>query len=244
MVPSSLTPWAVRYALGSMGLPSWVAVRLRTCPAATCPMTCPTPTFVPLVALAGAICMFLGSGIYMVALLVIGAYGVAGYMRNDPGDVGLTGEVALLVNMVLAGLAMQRPELAVPLGVVVAVLLQAKQQLRTISRQLISEQEVRDGMVLLVAGLVIMPLLGLWLALSTIGLGWLVAPLLRWSIEALAAIGETVAGWPGASLQLAAMPGAALALLLAGGLLIALLVGRARWIGAPVVLAGAAAMKL
>lgn len=112
-----------------------------------------------LVALAGAICMFLGSGIYMVALLVIGAYGVAGYMRNDTGDVGLTGEVALLVNMALAGLAMQRPELAVPLGVVVAVLLQAKQQLRTISRQLISEQEVRDGMVLLVAGLVIMPLL-------------------------------------------------------------------------------------
>lgn len=93
-------------------------------------------------------------------------------------------------------------------------------------------------------GLVIMPLLGLWLALSAIGLGWLVAPLLRWSIEALAAIGETVAGWPGASLQLAAMPGAALALLLAGGLLIALLVGRARWIGAPVVLAGAAAALL
>ena len=112
-----------------------------------------------LVALAGAICMELGVGIYMVAVLVIGAYGVAGYMRNEPDDVGLTGEVALLVNMALAGLAMHRPELAVPLGVVVAVLLQAKSQLKNISRNLISEQEVRDGMVLLVAGLVVMPLL-------------------------------------------------------------------------------------
>ncbi|TPE61151.1 ComEC/Rec2 family competence protein [Sandaracinobacter neustonicus] len=93
-------------------------------------------------------------------------------------------------------------------------------------------------------GLIIMPLLGLWLALSLIGLGPLVAPPLRWSLNALAGIGETVAGWPGASVQLAAMPMPALLVMLAGGLLIALLTGRARWLGLQLVLAGALAALL
>ena len=88
-------------------------------------------------------------------------------------------------------------------------------------------------------GLVIMPLLGVWLAFSAIGFGPLVAPPLIRSLEALAGIGEAVAGWPGATVQLAAMPWTALLPMLAGGLLIALLAGRPRWLGAPLILAGA-----
>ena len=58
-----------------------------------------------LVAVVGAVSIHIGMGAYIAALLMIGALAVAGYMRNDPDDLGLTGEVALLVNMALAGLA-------------------------------------------------------------------------------------------------------------------------------------------
>jgi competence protein ComEC len=93
-------------------------------------------------------------------------------------------------------------------------------------------------------GLVIMPLLGLWLAFSAFGLGPLVAPPLIRSLDALAGIGEAVADWPGAAVHLAAMPWTALLPMLAGGLRSALLAGRARWLGAPLVLAGAVAALL
>ena len=57
-----------------------------------------------LVAVVGAVSIHLGMGAYIAALLMIGALAVAGYMRNDPDDLGLTGEVALLVK--LAALAL------------------------------------------------------------------------------------------------------------------------------------------
>nr|WP_255696872.1 ComEC/Rec2 family competence protein [Sandaracinobacteroides sayramensis] len=84
----------------------------------------------------------------------------------------------------------------------------------------------------------IMPLLAAWLFLAPFGLGHLVTPLLRPALEALAAIGLTVAGWPGASLQLPAIPQSALFPLAAGGLIFLLLEGRLRWAGAPLILAG------
>lgn len=112
-----------------------------------------------LVALVGAVAMQIGMGAYIAALLLVGALAVAGYMRNDPDDLGLTGEVALLVTMALSGLASRNPPLATALGVTAAVLLQAKQQLKNLSRNLITEQEIKDGLLLLAAALVVMPLL-------------------------------------------------------------------------------------
>lgn len=112
-----------------------------------------------LVAVVGAVSIHIGMGAYIAALLMIGALAVAGYMRNDPDDLGLTGEVALLVNMALAGLASSNQVLATALGVTVAVLLQAKRQLKNLSRNVITEQEVKDGLLLLAAALVVMPLL-------------------------------------------------------------------------------------
>jgi competence protein ComEC len=87
-------------------------------------------------------------------------------------------------------------------------------------------------------GLVIMPLLGAWLLLAAIGLGWLVADPLRLALDGLAAIGLSVAQWPGATFTLSAMPLPAMLLLVAGGLLVLLLVGRLRWAGLPLLAAG------
>lgn len=87
---------------------------------------------------------------------------------------------------------------------------------------------------------VVMPLLGAWLLLAPIGLGTPIALLLRPALEALARIGETVAGWPGASLSLPALPAAAAGALLAGGLLLALLATRIRLAGLPLIVLGIA----
>jgi competence protein ComEC len=86
--------------------------------------------------------------------------------------------------------------------------------------------------------LLIMPLLAAWLLLHPLGAGALVKGPLVLALDALAAIGHTVAGWPGATLTLPAMPLSALLLLLAGATLLLLLAGRLRWAGMPLLAAG------
>jgi competence protein ComEC len=87
---------------------------------------------------------------------------------------------------------------------------------------------------------VIMPLEGLVLRAWPLGAGHWVAPLLGWSLDCLIRLAETVAGWPGAAVQVPAVPAVAYGLGVAGALLIALLAGRLRWVGAPLLAAGVA----
>ena len=112
-----------------------------------------------IVALLGVVTFGLGPGPYIAALAAVGALAVVGYVRNAPTDLGLTGETALLLNMALAGLAVRDPQLAAGLGVVAAMLLQAKAQLQNISRNIVTEQELKDALLILAALLVVMPLL-------------------------------------------------------------------------------------
>lgn len=112
-----------------------------------------------LVAILGCVCWGLGPIPFVVALLVVGALAVSGYIKTADTDPGLTGEVALLVTFVLAGLARQDPAMAAGLGVLVAILLQAKQSLQRLSREWISERELQDALMLAAAALVVMPLL-------------------------------------------------------------------------------------
>ncbi len=112
-----------------------------------------------LVAVLGCVTWGLGSAPFVAVLLVIGALAVSGYLKTADADPGLTGEVALLVTLVLGGLARQDPSLAAGLGVLVAILLQAKKPLQRLSRELISERELEDALMLASAALVVMPLL-------------------------------------------------------------------------------------
>ncbi len=84
----------------------------------------------------------------------------------------------------------------------------------------------------------IMPLLAAWLLLHPLGAGALVKGPLVLALDGLAAIGQTVAGWPGATLMLPAMPLSAILLLVAGATLLLLLAGPLRWAGAPPLAAG------
>ena len=71
----------------------------------------------------------------------------------------MTGEVALLVTFVLAGLADQEAALASGVGVLVAFFLYAKEPLRRFGRELIREDELKDLLLLCAAALIVLPLL-------------------------------------------------------------------------------------
>lgn len=112
-----------------------------------------------MVALAGALGAALGTAVLVSVLVLIGALTVASYLKSSNTQPGLTGEVALPVTALLAALAHSHPGLAAGLAVVVAGALYAKQPLHELVRERVTEQELRDGLLLAGAALVVMPLL-------------------------------------------------------------------------------------
>ncbi|MCX4216127.1 DUF4010 domain-containing protein [Pseudomonas sp. MCal1] len=80
------------------------------------------------------------------------------YWRSLSSDPGVTSEVALLTVLVLGALCGTAPELAIAVGVVMAGLLAYRQKLHHFARSQLSEAEMRDGLVLLIAALVVLPL--------------------------------------------------------------------------------------
>jgi uncharacterized membrane protein (DUF4010 family) len=74
-------------------------------------------------------------------------------------DNGITGEIALMLTALLSALAVTQTAMASGLGVLTAALLYAKRPLHRFSRNLLSEDEVHDGLILLASALVILPLL-------------------------------------------------------------------------------------
>jgi uncharacterized membrane protein (DUF4010 family) len=112
-----------------------------------------------LVAIVSAIAASFGSTVLVAALLIIGGLAIASYLRAADKDPGLTGEVALMVTALLAALAQRDAILAAGLGVVVAALLFAKQPLHRFARDVISEHELQDALLLAGAALVVLPLL-------------------------------------------------------------------------------------
>lgn len=111
-----------------------------------------------LAAVAGAVAAGLGTAVLVTCLcLVIGLVWI-GYWRSSTTDTGLTGEVALVLTTLLGALALDHPMLAAGIGVVTAGLLYAKAGLHRLSRDVLSEREVHDGLLLLAAALVVLPL--------------------------------------------------------------------------------------
>jgi uncharacterized membrane protein (DUF4010 family) len=83
---------------------------------------------------------------------------VAAYRFTRAHDPGLTTEVALLTTFLLGAMCVHAPALASGLGVVVALLLAARKRLHRWVRDVLTDQEVHDGLILAAAVLVILPL--------------------------------------------------------------------------------------
>lgn len=111
-----------------------------------------------LAALAGAVALWLGLGVFAVVVALAGVFAALSYRQSRSQDPGLTGEVALVLTCLLGGLAVSAPALAGGLGVVAAVLLHAKAPLHRLTRELVSERELQDGLILLASALVVLPL--------------------------------------------------------------------------------------
>jgi uncharacterized membrane protein (DUF4010 family) len=114
-----------------------------------------------LAALAGAVAVTVG-GVPMLAMAV-GAAGLLvalSYWRTlTADDPGLTSEFALLLTVLLGALAMREPAAAGAAGVATAVLLAARKRLHRFAGDVLTEEEVRGGLILAAAAVVILPLL-------------------------------------------------------------------------------------
>lgn len=112
-----------------------------------------------LLALLGAVTWNLGTGSFVAGLLIIGILAIVGYLKTSDADPGMTGEVAIVLTFVLGGLASEQGVLASTLGVVVAILLYVKKPLQHLTRELISDHELEDALMLAAAAVVVWPLL-------------------------------------------------------------------------------------
>lgn len=112
-----------------------------------------------LTALTGAVSLLIGDEITFVAFaIVVGALIIVGYRRMRDQDPGMTTEIAQIATFLLGGFAMREPQFAAGLGVVVAILLAARSRLHDWIRNVLTDEEIRDGLLLAAAALVILPL--------------------------------------------------------------------------------------
>jgi len=113
----------------------------------------------PLIALSGAVGQRLGPVALGIAGLFIAMAILASYRATRSADRGLTTEVAMFAAFLLGALAMSLPTTAAALGVVVAIVLLVKAPLHRFTREVLSEEELRDGLLLAAAAVVVLPLL-------------------------------------------------------------------------------------
>lgn len=113
-----------------------------------------------LIALAGAISLELGGlPAFLVVAAVVGVFAALSYLRSFRRDPGLTTEVAMIVTLLLGGLALREPQVAGSLAVVVTIVLVSRTRVHDWIRNVLTDEEVRDGLILAAAALVILPLL-------------------------------------------------------------------------------------
>lgn len=112
-----------------------------------------------LISLAGALGLWIG-GVYVFIATggILGLLIAVGYMRTRDTDPGLTTEIAMVVTLLLGGLAVREPRLAAALAVIVAILLAFRSTTHNWVNNVLTDEEVRDGLLLAAAALVVLPL--------------------------------------------------------------------------------------
>ncbi|MFL1491142.1 MgtC/SapB family protein [Pseudomonas antarctica] len=80
------------------------------------------------------------------------------YWKAQDKDPGITSEVALFTVLVLGALCAVAPELAAAIGVITAGLLSYREKLHLFARSQLTDGEMRDGLLLLIVALVVLPL--------------------------------------------------------------------------------------
>jgi uncharacterized membrane protein (DUF4010 family) len=110
-------------------------------------------------ALLGGVSVALGGErLLAIATIAIAVLSVASYLRTSESDPGLTTETALVLTVLLGGLAQRQLATASGLAVVVTSLLAARTRLHEFVQSVLSEGEVTDAILFAAAVLVVLPL--------------------------------------------------------------------------------------
>lgn len=111
-------------------------------------------------ALAGALAQLLPApGLVPVGAVFVGLLGAISHWKSQSRDPGMTTEIALFATYLLGVLSISAPGLAAACGAGLALLLAARQWLHRFATQLLSEQELHDGVLLAALALVVLPLI-------------------------------------------------------------------------------------
>lgn len=112
-----------------------------------------------LAALLGGVSAVLGGNLLLaVTTAVIAMFSAVAYLRTHEQDPGLTSEAALVLAVLLGGLAQSETATASALAVIVTVLLAARGRLHHFVSTVISEDELTDALIFAAATLVVLPL--------------------------------------------------------------------------------------
>jgi uncharacterized membrane protein (DUF4010 family) len=116
-----------------------------------------------LVTLAGALAQSLSPGpLVVVGALAVAALAAVAYWRSvrppDAADPGLTTELALFVAYLVGVQCALQPAVGAACGAVLAALLAARERMHRFATEWLTEQELRDALVLAAVALVVVPL--------------------------------------------------------------------------------------
>ena len=113
-----------------------------------------------IVTLAGALAQMSGiAGLALLGAALVAALAVVAHWRDRSDDPGVTTELALFVAYLLGVTAVPQPVMAAATGVVVTILLAAREHLHRFSTEWLTQSELRDALVLVGLALVLLPLL-------------------------------------------------------------------------------------
>lgn len=108
--------------------------------------------------LLGAVSIVLNFWLLVVSIFCVMIFVAIAYFRKQDKDPGITTEVALIVTIILGGLAMSSAALAAALAVIVAILLTAKEPIHGFVLGVVTKDELNDFLILAAATLIILPL--------------------------------------------------------------------------------------
>lgn len=112
-----------------------------------------------LASLLGGVSYLLGHEVLLsVTTLCVAAFCYIAYQRTHDQDPGLTSETALLLTVLLGGLAQVETVASSGIAVVVTILLAARTRLHHLVRAALSEEELADALMFAAAVLVVLPL--------------------------------------------------------------------------------------
>ncbi|RUR66345.1 DUF4010 domain-containing protein [Variovorax guangxiensis] len=113
-----------------------------------------------IVALAGAIAQILPvASLVPIGGALVAALAAVSHWKSRSPDPGMTTEIALFATYLIGVLCVLQPGLGAACGMGLALLLAARRRLHLFATQLLSEQELHDGVLLAALALIALPLI-------------------------------------------------------------------------------------